>query len=45
MLKSNVQMYPKENDKDTFTGGAKRSAAAQNQFASSDILYGGKQER
>ena len=28
MLKSNVQMFPNEKDKDTFTGGAKRSAAA-----------------
>ena len=33
-------MFPNERDKDTFTSPAKRSAAASNQFATSDALYG-----
>ena len=33
-------MYPTQKDKDTFTSPAKRSAAASNQFATSDALYG-----
>ena len=33
MQKSNAQMFPNQSDNDTFQGGAKRSAAASNQFA------------
>ena len=33
MQKSNAQMFPNQADNDTFQGGAKRSAAASNQFA------------
>ena len=35
MMKSSIQMFPNEKDKDTFTSPAKRSAAASNQFATS----------
>ena len=45
MMKSSIQMFPNEKDTDTFTSGAKRSAAASNQFATSDSLYGGKLDR
>ena len=40
MMKSSVQMYPTERDKDTFTAPAKKSNAAQSQFLQSDALYG-----
>lgn len=33
-------MFPNERDNDTFSAPAKRSAAAQNQFSTSDALYG-----
>ena len=38
-------MNPKATDADTFSGPSKRSAAAQSQFATSDVLYGGKEEK
>ena len=40
MQKSSIHMFPNERDTDTFAAPAKRSAAAQNQFASSSQLYG-----
>ena len=40
MMKSSIHMFPNEKDKDTFTSPAKRSNAAQSQFATSDKLYG-----
>ena len=40
MQKSSIHMFPNERDTDTFAAPAKRSAAAQNQFASSAQLYG-----
>ena len=40
MMKSSIQMFPNEKDKDTFTTPAKRSAAASNQFSTSEQLYG-----
>ena len=40
MMKSNVQMFPNEKDKDTFVATAKRSNAGQNMFMSSSALYG-----
>ena len=42
MMKSNFEMYPNQKDTDTFTSPAKRSAAASNQFSTSEQLYGGK---
>ena len=38
-------MFPNETDKDTFVGGAKRTDASKNQFATSTQLYGDEPER
>ena len=39
-MKSNVQMFPNEKDKDTFTSPAKRNRPGTNQFMTSSALYG-----
>ena len=44
MMKSNVQMFPNEKDKDTFTAPAKRSNA-QNMFVESSSLFSGAEPR
>ena len=40
MQKSSFEMFPKEKDTDTFNAPAKRSSAANSQFATSEKLYG-----
>lgn len=40
MMKSSFEMFPKEKDADTFKAPAKRSNAANSQFATSEKLYG-----
>ena len=45
MMKSNIEMFPTQKDNDTFTSPAKRSAAASNQFATSEKLYGANPPR
>jgi len=40
MMKSNVQMFPNETDKDTFKSPSKKTRQGQNQFATSAALYG-----
>ena len=44
-MKSSINMYPDQKDKDTFTSPAKRSAAASNQFSTSIQLYGAEPPR
>merc|ERR1711990_459029 len=39
-MKSSINMYPDAKDTDTFSSPAKKYAAASNQFATSEALYG-----